>query len=378
MSCRLVAIASLAVAIFGCGSEPASVAPPSESEAATRQPPKTVVIASGTDFVVARYPATALARADGAATLPSPCEGRLLRLLVNEGDTVTAGTPLGAVACLDAGVLASRRSALDKRIAALGKRRRELDDLRRDGLVEIQRIVDADRELLALRGELDETDALIARSGLTRAPAVSAAGSGELELVAPRDGIVTHIAVQPGALLDRIGTPILTLADATTDRIEATLPVPPTSTATFAFVPLSGKAVPVGIVSIRGPDGDAPTMDSALRAVFAIASNDGGTGQIALMPGSRGHLEVREASSRFGLVPSDALQRRPSPRGSADIFCIFPADTAMVCHPVSIVGARGDAVLVTDAPDGVTRIAPGLVVLSEVPSHIAAEREETP
>jgi hypothetical protein len=288
---------------------------------------------------------------------------------VNEGDPVQAGAALTSVTCLDAGVLSTRRDSLDTRIRSLGERRRDLEALRRDGLVEVQRIVDIDRELLALRGERVETQALIERSGLA---GEREGTSGVLPLVAPRDGIVTHVAATPGAPLERIGTPILTLAAASTDRIEARLPHPPLATHTFRFVPLGGHAVDVKPLSIRGPDGDVPDNGAGLRAVFATV------GDVTVVPGTPGHLEIRDAASNIGLLSVDALQRRPAPRGEADVFCVFTPTEPDACRAVRIVAARGEQVVVGDADGAPPFVRPGITVRAEVPSHVSAEREAAP
>lgn len=316
---------------------PAADEAPSEAEV----PIRTTPLLAGDAFVTARLPAVATPLSDGAVAIASPCEGRVVAIRVNEGDAVVAGAPLAEIACLDAGVLTAREAGQGQRIRALDRRARELKALRVDGLVDIQRVVDIERELLTARTELVETQALIARAGL----GARGDDGATITLVAPQDGVVAHVGAGAGNLIDRVGMPVVTVNRLTTTRVEADLFAEPRPDEIFHFRSPGGRSVPLRVVSVRPVTRDPDDLTSTrLRLSLELMESE----VESLRVGTRGHVDVVRDDPTCRALPAHAVQRRPRPDGVSE-FCVFAAAAPDVCLTVAIWPGDADALLVCGA-----------------------------
>lgn len=343
------------IALAACGEPPAE--PTTTTPKAAPSPVRTTTLEAGEAFVIGRLPALAVAQSDGIVAVASPCEGRLTAVKVDEGDHVTEGSPLVDILCLDAGVLGAREAGQAQRIRALDKRARELRALRTDGLVDLQRVVEIERELLLARTELIETKALITRAGLGSA---GAKGDATITLTAPQEGVVSHVGAATGALIDRVGTPLVTIDSLYTTRIEADAFMVPGELESFTFKTLDGQARPLRLVSAR-PASPTPDDLTSMRLRLSLALEEPTAKPLRV--GARGHIEQRLADPRCRVLPGHAVQRRPQ-RDHSSEFCVYAASAPTLCVQVQIFPGARDEVLVCG--DGLGAV--GSKVLAYLPS----------
>jgi len=141
--------------------------------------------------------------------------GRVVRLLVDEGDTVRKGDLLAEIenGALRAALREARAQAAEAqaqaRLAELTLRRRE--DLARQQILAAHDLDEARRDLEIAHARVDTAAAAVARDE---------AQLRETRIVAPIAGTVTSRHVQPGEMLE-VGRKVVTLADLRRLRIEA-------------------------------------------------------------------------------------------------------------------------------------------------------------
>ena len=141
--------------------------------------------------------------------------GRVVRLFVDEGDTVRKGDLLAEIenGALSAALREARAQATEAqaqaRLAELTLRRRQ--DLARQQILAAHELDEARRDLEIARARVDTAAAAVARGE---------AQLRETRIVAPIAGTVTSRHVQPGEMLE-VGRKVVTLADLRRLRIEA-------------------------------------------------------------------------------------------------------------------------------------------------------------
>ena len=141
--------------------------------------------------------------------------GRVVRLFVDEGDTVRKGDLLAEIenGALSAALREARAQATEAqaqaRLAELTLRRRQ--DLARQQILAAHELDEAQRDLEIARARVDTAAAAVARGE---------AQLRETRIVAPIAGTVTSRHVQPGEMLE-VGRKVVTLADLRRLRIEA-------------------------------------------------------------------------------------------------------------------------------------------------------------
>jgi RND family efflux transporter MFP subunit len=137
----------------------------------------------------------------------SPLDGRVTEVLVQRGQTVTAGTPLFSVASADlAELYAARDRAVVEQAAA------------KANLERTQQLIDTDfapgKDLLAAQQEYDEATVAVrvAQSKLA-ALRVRSGGGGTFTVTAPRDGMVVERNVDLGQTVTDEGGGLIVIAD---------------------------------------------------------------------------------------------------------------------------------------------------------------------
>ena len=141
--------------------------------------------------------------------------GRVVRLVVDEGDTVRKGDLVAEIesGALQAALREARAQVAEaqaqSRLAEVALRRRE--DLARQQILAAHDLDEARRDLEIARARVDTAAASVARDE---------AQLRETRIVAPIAGTVTSRHVQPGEMLE-IGRKVVTLADLRRLRIEA-------------------------------------------------------------------------------------------------------------------------------------------------------------
>lgn len=277
--------------------------------------------------------------------------GRLVEVLAEAGDRVTAGTPL---ARMDTAALGPERAALLAEGAGLqaeaGLARRTLA---RTGTL-------AER---GFRAEATEDEARFALARIEAAIAANAAGMAALDvrlakatLTAPFDGLIGRRLADPGQVMEA-GAPVLTLFENVPPRIEVGLP--PDLAATLApgtalAVDSGGRRYPARLVALR------PDLDPATRTRIALVSLDPGGSHAALPAfGQTATLVLTQRIAEPGFwAPLSAL--REGAGGSWTVLAVDGPAGAEIARPaaVEVLHAEADRVFLRGAlPDGARLVA---------------------
>ncbi len=233
------------------------------------------------------------------SVVAAPLDGTIVQLLVATGSRVSRGTPVASIRSPEGGAIRAQVDAANAALVAA-----EALDARNKGLFEQGAIS---------RQEWEATHAatLTAQANVRAAQSQAAAmGSPDLSGVAvirsPIAGVVTRIAVTPGAVLDD-GMEIVTVSDQA--RMELVFDAPPASTPQIA----RGQKIAVqwtGGQPIEAEvEGIAPSANGAWASVRARVSS--GMPPMGTVVSGRLIGGGADASSGDGAmtVPSDAVQR---------------------------------------------------------------------
>jgi RND family efflux transporter MFP subunit len=231
-------------------------------------------------------------------------DGRVLTLLADEGDAVTAGQVLASLDPTTADLELRAATAEAARLAALlaneERRSKRLRELHARGSVSREQMDDAEAQRLALAAqhEVAESRVRIARDARRRC-----------ELRAPLSGRIEKRLVSPGDYLKR-GEPLFAIA--TTGALRALLPFPEQHAVLLA----PGQAVELDSPLLPGKIAKGvltelrPAVGTANRAVWAIVDipDTSGWRPEATV---RGRVQVALHAGAV-VVPAQAVVRRPA------------------------------------------------------------------
>lgn len=287
----MMMLAGAALGAAGCaGGAPEQAAAPAPPAAAARS-----FVAEETTLP-ATFEAAGVARPLREATLSTKLMGSVTRVLVQEGDAVSAGQPLVEIDARDLAAQAARTAAS---VA-------EAEAVRRDAAAQAQRIRGLYADSAATHAQLDAAEAGLARAqagvGAARAAGAEvAAMRGYAVVRAPFAGVVTRRFVDPGAFAAP-GAPLVSVQDGARLRISAT--APPAAVAGVR----RGQALPATIEgrSVTATvEGVVPAGSGQLYTINALLDNPGG----AHLPGSAATLSLPQGQRRAIVVPAGAIVR---------------------------------------------------------------------
>ncbi len=297
----LVALAFAASASLALAADEKAIAPASSKDASEHAPVVTVMTVRPQMLEDWRV-ATGTLEAVATPTVAAEVAGRIKRVLVDEGDAITAGQPLALIDDADYRIAVARAEAqLAQAEALLRGARLKLERL--------ERLVRTDS---APRSSLDDAraayDALKAQRDVARAALDQARRQLARTIIrSPVNGRVGRRFVSQGDYIAP-GRPAFALI--ATDRLRARLP--------FAEI-LSTRlktGLPVRLENPADPDHPvrakitriSPAVDAASRAVFALVTFDN---IHAWRPGASiiGRVRIRKVSAAI-LVPRPALVLR--------------------------------------------------------------------
>ncbi len=360
-------LATAALALGACGPEGKAQTTPYHHRVAL----ETVHIAPG--YTVAREYAGEV-QARQASRLGFERGGQVDQLVVDEGDTVTAGQPL---ATLDTRLLEAEHEELSARREELVT---ELELARRNE----QRIASLRDEQLASEREHDESSSRTAvlQASLKRVEADLESNRVRREqsvLKAPFSARIVSREVDTGAVV-AAGAPVFSVVDNLNLEIRAGLP------AAFAATLAPGDVLAARVggdtrqvtVLALGPRVDAATRTRPVR--FGLDGN-GSPGEIA-------YIVVDEVVTAEGAwLPDTAVTE--GVRGTWVVYVATPAEAAgdlqrLEARSVTIRHAAGDRVFVTGALSegaqvvtaGLHRLAPGQQVIADPIEAIANARQD--
>lgn len=342
-----LALTTLLVLVSAC-SRPA---PAPEPVRAVR----TLVVAPASVGALHEYAAEVKARTESRLGFQVP--GRLLRRMVEVGQTVRAGQPL---AQLDPQDLRLAQAAAQAALAAAqvnaaqaGADLRRFRDLHRQGFIsaaELQR---------------RETGATAADAQLAQARAQAAVQgnqAGYSRLLAPAAGVITVTEAEPGAVL-AAGQPVLRLAHA--GARDAVFAVPEDAVA--ALRRMQGR---VGVLKVQ-PWGGGEPWPATVREVAAAADPATRTflvkAELGPVPAELGQT----LTVRLPLPPRDGLIRLPLSAlrelgGQTVVWALDAATMTVQARPIQLAGAEGNLALVSGGlVAGAEVVTAGVHVLTE-------------
>ena len=232
---------------------------------------------------------------DARASVGATVGGRVERVLVAPGQSVSAGQPL---AVLVSGEAASFSADVEAAAAAADAARKSYQ---RDQRLGDQGVV-ARQEVEASRAQAVGADAAARAARAKAAAAGSPNASGRLSVTSPIAGVVTAVAVGPGGFV----APGTIVADVTNpSRVELVFNAPPT---------LAAAAKPNARMHVRGPTGE---FEAVILGVAAGAGAERGatiiraraTGDLLPPAGTAVSGSVVAGEDAGGMtVPSEAVQ----------------------------------------------------------------------
>jgi RND family efflux transporter MFP subunit len=283
-------IAAAALGLAACTGGAPEQAAPAPPPAATRS------FAVEEITLPATFEAAGVARPLREATLSTKLMGSVTRVLVQEGDAVSAGQPLVEIDARDLAAQAARASAS---VA-------EAEAVRRDAAAQAQRIRGLYADSAATRAQLDAVEAGLARAeaGVRAAQAVGAevgAMRGYAVVRAPFAGVVTRRFVDPGAFAAP-GAPLVSVQDGARLRIAVTAPP---AAASGVRRGQSISATIEGRSATAMVEGVVPAGSGQLYTINALLDNAAG----AYLPGSAATLSIPQGERRGVVVPAAAIVR---------------------------------------------------------------------
>jgi len=282
----LVVSLALALVLVGCsrGGEPGAGGEDGD-DSAKIEPVPVEAVAAATRRIAASFSGTANLEVPGDAQVVAKTSGVLLRVLVEEGDTVRAGQALAQIDPERMRLEVARAEATMRRLQANYRRSKELFE---------RKLVSADAND-QLRFEYEAAKAVYQLAKLEL---------GHTTITAPISGVIAERMAKPGNLIP-LNAPVYRIVD--NSHLEAVLNVPERELATMkAGLPirmrvdaLAGKVFE-GTVGRISPVVDAQTGTFRVVGVFR--------GQELLRPGMFGRLSIVYDERETALtVPRAAL-----------------------------------------------------------------------
>jgi len=258
--------------------------------------------------------------------------GQVTRVMVAMGQSVRQGQPLLVVSA-DPAALATYRQAVTALTLAQGERNR-MTQMLAQHLATRDQVAQADKAVTDAQGNLD----LLTRGG---------GGSAEQTLAAPFDGIVSSLAVAPGARI-AAQAPLATLDRSS--RIVAAVGIEPAQRALVArgqpaqVEPLDGGDAKQGSVLSVGA-----MLDPATRLVPVLIDPQAAAAE--LLAGGPVRVVVQVGEYRGWLVPRNAVA---TDANGAYVFQVAGGKAARV--EVQVASTVGDTTVATGPIDAKRRL----------------------
>lgn len=356
-------------------------------EKAVRRPIfRSYVTASG-EIVAARY-----------ADIGSSTMGKLVQLLVKEGDVVRAGQVL---ARLDAVPATSDEQAAGALLAALGADQAAAAAREVEARQALERTRSLVRQGIQSQAELDQAIAAAdsAHAAVEAATRRVAQGRAQLsrvrdslaktEITAPMDGVVTRLSVREGEMVvvgvqNQPGTILMTLSDLSSLDAEVKvaevdvvrLAVGKSAEVTLEALPgrkFTGHVTEIGASSL--PPTGATTAAREFRVVVRLTTPDP-----ALKPGMTCDTAIlAEEVADATVVPLQAVTLRPAPEGGerSGVFAV-EADGRVRFVPVATGVIGGLDVTVGGLADGTEIVAGPFQALRTLADGAVVKRRGAP
>lgn len=242
-------------------------------------------------------PAVVLTTPESNAGVSPPFRARVVKVHVKPGEHVRRGDPIADVVMPDVVQAAGTYAAATTRVEAYGKRAAQLESLKHEGMVRLTELLDVQTKLAEARSDQQSALAMLRVAALGPEDAQRIlAGSGQVALRSPIDGVVTQVRVAIGENRDAAGEPIVRIAGEGEPRIEARAARMIPTLAHYELWLASGEKHPVKRI------GTAPQVDARDGTTLVWFAPYPGT---RLTQGQTGKIRIRlEEELKAVVVPA--------------------------------------------------------------------------
>jgi RND family efflux transporter MFP subunit len=310
---------------------------------------------------LAAVPAEVVVPPARQALVSAPAGGVVVRLLVAEGEAVTAGQPVAELDSMEH--VERQREYLDATAAAELAQAQEARDraLFAEGIIAERRVNESAAAARAAVARLDQARAQLALAGMTPADLGRLVSqrqfSMQITLRAPLTGVVTAEHAKVGARVDALD-PVLAIADLSNLWLELRLPqenAGRVAPGMLVSVTAAGQTV-TGTVTTVGGVVDGATQSVLVRAVVQNPQRVLRAGQFLTA-----RLLARPAGGVAYTVPAAAVTRNGD-----DVLVFVRSGKGMIAQRIEVLADDGTRVYVTGG------ISAGAVVAVEGVSALKA------
>ncbi len=318
---------------------------------------------------IAAAPAEVVVPPARQALVSAPAAGVVVRMLVAEGDTVTAGQPVAALDSVE--YVERQRDYLDAAAATQLAQAQETRDrgLFAEGIIAERRVNEGAAATRAAGARLEQARAQLTLAGVTPADLTRLAAQRQLTpritLRAPLAGVVAAEHAKVGARVDALD-PVLAVADLSNLWVELRLPQENAARVTpgmLVSVTSAGQVV-TGTVTTVGGVVDAATQTVLVRAAVDNAQRVLRAGQFLTA-----RVLARPAGGVAYAVPVAAVTRNGS-----DVLLFVRSGNGLVAQRIDVLADDGTRIYVAGGIGASTIVAvEGISALKAM--WLAAEQE---
>jgi hypothetical protein len=199
---------------------------------------------------------------------------------------VEAGTPVVDVSAPTLVEAAARHAAARRRLEVHKARRRELGELRAQGLANATQVFELDSTIAELEAERTHAEAILHAAGVPTRRFEAVARSGRITLSAPVPGVVTEVDARVGEIRDAGGPPFVRITGTAEAIVEVHTMEPWPTSQRLVFVTSDGREIdldPIPVASVvvpedgsrrswYGPSGEPISLPEGLRGIARAAA----------------------------------------------------------------------------------------------------------
>lgn len=331
----VAAFASLAS--LSCSEKPGrqvAVAPQSVAVEAASAPTPWVKARKGEDVALLEAPAVVLATPESNAGVSPPFRARIVRVHVRPGERIARGASVADVVMPDVVQAAGSYASAATRVDAYGRRKAQLAELKKEGLVRLTEILDVETKVAEARADQQTALALLRAAGLGADNVQRIlAETGEVSLRSPITGVVTQVKAAIGENREAAGDPIVRIAGEGEPRVEARLARVLPQDADYELWLPAGERLTLRLVG-RAPQMDA--RDGTTLVWFAAGKG------VRLLQGQTGKVKIRlKDEEKTVAVPARAVGL-----GESGAFVVVNRGGRPARLSVNVIAASGSEALI--------------------------------
>lgn len=285
MKARRIGVFMAALSLAACARPEAAPEPAADVGPKSAETPWVAARAPG-GLSLLEAPAELVPPAGAKGAVVPPFSARITKVHVEHGERVEEGAPIADVVMPELARAAGAFAAAGTRIGAHGRRKTQLEELRKDGLAKLAEIAEVEGALADASAAQQMALATLKIAGLGPKDVASLVRSGGLvTLKSPVAGVVTELDAALGESREPTGAPIARIEGAGAARVEARFAQRPPPGARFVFVGPLGQTTALTLLneapSTNGRDG---TVAAWFKPAEALHLPHGTLGKVRVSP----------------------------------------------------------------------------------------------